>query len=761
MLQKVVSILNVGRFRRTYPVGDVSFTKANLVFAENGRGKTTFCTILRSLATNTPGLVLGRRTLGVADAPYVQFRIDNNNVTFQNGAWSRQLPEVAIFDATYIGENVFAGDIVDPDHRRNLYRVIIGATGVDLANEITRLDGAIRDKNTEIRDNRNLLQPHLAPGMSVESFIAIPVAGNIDEQIVAAEQEVQAAKQANDIRARGELSTISVPTFPASVPEALAKTLPNVSADVARRIEEHIQRHMMGDRAEGWLSTGLEYRSEDACPFCGQALNDKTLINSMTGYFSEEYGRLRDEVLALDSQVARSLSDVVAAQIEQQFIQNDAHVDWWKRYATFASPVRPRGADIEQAIIGLRRSAQELLRLKSAAPLDVVAPGQELTRALEAFDNMRAALATYNEQVAAANVTIQATKRSAAVANVQTSERKLATLKAQKVRHTPEVIVICLRDAQLQRDKEQLDVEKTRYREQLETNTNQVITRYGQSINRYLERINAGFRISAITHNYRGGTPITSYQIIINNQGVDLGDGSTPIDQPSFKNTLSAGDRTTLALSFFLAQLEQDLTRANRIVVFDDPFSSLDGFRRNHTVFQIFKCVEACAQVIVFSHEPAFLKLLWDLLLPADRRTVQLKRIGEDNTAIAEWDIEHALQNRHRADIEMLNQFASANAGAANDVIMRLRPVLEGYCKTLNPALFLENDTLGVIVGKIRGTPGHLLEAQADDIDEINIYSRKYHHDANNPPGALAEPLVEDELRGYVQRTLRLVGGIP
>jgi wobble nucleotide-excising tRNase len=32
----------------------------------------------------------------------------------------------------------------------------------------------------------------------------------------------------------------------------------------------------------------------------------------------------------------------------------------------------------------------------------------------------------------------------------------------------------------------------------------------------------------------------------------------TPTSQPSFKNTLSAGDRTTLALAFFLAQAEQD-----------------------------------------------------------------------------------------------------------------------------------------------------------------------------------------------------------
>jgi hypothetical protein len=83
--------------------------------------------------------------------------------------------------------------------------------------------------------------------------------------------------------------------------------------------------------------------------------------------------------------------------------------------------------------------------------------------------------------------------------------------------------------------------------EQLDAHTQRVITQYGQSINGYLERINAGFRITSPTHTYRGGPPSTSYQILINQNAVDLGDAATPADKPSFKNTLSAGDRSTLA----------------------------------------------------------------------------------------------------------------------------------------------------------------------------------------------------------------------
>jgi wobble nucleotide-excising tRNase len=64
MLQRIISIKNVGRFRNCAASGDVTFRRFNLIFAENGRGKTTLCAILRSLCTNTPALVIGRTCPG-------------------------------------------------------------------------------------------------------------------------------------------------------------------------------------------------------------------------------------------------------------------------------------------------------------------------------------------------------------------------------------------------------------------------------------------------------------------------------------------------------------------------------------------------------------------------------------------------------------------------------------------------------------------------------------------------------------------------
>jgi hypothetical protein len=132
-------------------------------------------------------------------------------------------------------------------------------------------------------------------------------------------------------------------------------------------------------------------------------------------------------------------------------------------------------------------------------------------------------------------------------------------------------------------------------------------------------------------------------------------------------------------------------------------------------------------------------------------------RVGEENTTIAEWDIEKAVQARYRADIDLLQVFFSQGQGGQRDVIQKLRPVLEGYCRNLYPTQFEERGSLGSIVGKIRTIGAtHALYPIAEDLDELNMYCRRYHHGEN--PTAATEAIDDAELQGYVKRTLKLVG---
>ena len=247
---------------------------------------------------------------------------------------------------------------------------------------------------------------------------------------------------------------------------------------------------------------------------------------------------------------------------------------------------------------------------------------------------------------------------------------------------------------------------------------------------------------------------------MINDTPVELGDGKTPPGQPSFRNTISSGDRSTLALAFFLAKLEHDPDKASKIVVFDDPFNSQDNFRKDHTVRKIRDCGETCAQVIVFSHDMYFLKRIWDRLQekPAERKCLELRRLGLYNTAIVEWDIEAATQSAYKANRQTLTDFYHEGIGKPRDVVQKIRPILETYTKVLAGDTVAEADTIGDLVRKIRASGSeHQLYPLCDELDDLNIYTRRYHHGENQQ--AATEPITDGELHSHVKRTLEMTGG--
>ena len=305
-----------------------------------------------------------------------------------------------------------------------------------------------------------------------------------------------------------------------------------------------------------------------------------------------------------------------------------------------------------------------------------------------------------------------------------------------------------------------LEQQKEAAKQQLDQYCQSILQTYEQAINTYLDQFNAGFRIANSRHLYTGGTPSSHYQIEINNTAIALGDSRTRSGTPCFKAALSSGDRSALALAFFLAALKQDPQVANMIVVLDDPFTSLDRFRRTCTQQLIRQVASIAQQVVVLSHDPHFLKLIWDGYPPADIKVLQLCRSG-DNTMIGECDIEAETQSTYIKNYSTLLNFYRDHAGTPLDVARSIRPFLEGMLRAHFPGHFQPKEWLGDFIDKIRsaGNTDGLQHAQADisEIEAIKDYSKKYHHDQN--PNADSEPLSTDELHGFVKRTLRLVGG--
>ena len=761
MLRKVITIKNVGRFARYCASGDVELRRYNLIFAENGRGKTTLCAIFRSLQLADGGHIIGRTTLGCTDPPEIAILLHDGVAKFANGAWTTSVPDIAIFDASFVAENVHSGDIVDIDHRRSLYGVIVGKRGVELAKQIDDFDGMAREKNTEIRDKVAAVQVH-AGRLTFEAFVTLPKDTAIDDKILAKERELEAVKQASQLRNRAPLFNIHLTTFPRAAFEALlGKTLEGVAADAERRVAEQIRMHNMAARGQAWISEGVGYIHDTAaCPFCAQSLAGAGgIIAAYRSVFSQAYSTLRSEIAAMRQQIDTAFGDREIAIFHAITLQNIASVEYWTRFCDITAPAIEADGAVE-TLRTLRQAALELLDRKAAAPLETIAPDPALTAAYTRLTALQQVGARYNEAVGAANAVIVAKKVATQIADAATVEGELFDLRTTKRRHDPDVHNACDQHAVALAEKKRIEERKAAVRVQLDQHTRQVIGRYEQTINQLLDDFHAGFRITGIKHDYLGGVAGSSYQILINNIPVDLGDSQTPINKPSFRNTLSAGDKSTLALAFFLAQLAHDPGVANKIVIFDDPFNSQDSFRKDCTVQKIKKCGEDCAQVVVLSHDMLFLKRIWDRLQEhaADRKCLELRRIGLFNTTICGWDIDRATQDRYNADRKVLTDFYHAADGELRDVVQKIRPVLETYCKNLGAGIFVSTDTLGVMIGKIRvAGAGHQLFPLCDGIEELNAYTSRYHHGENVHPAI--EPIDGMELQGYVRRTLEVTGG--
>src|SRR5687768_14223684 len=100
MLNRLQLFRNVGQFDSVNAGANIPLARVTLGYAENGRGKTTFAAILRSLASNDPIYINERHRLGAQHGPHIVIECTGGppNAMFQNGAWNRTLPNIAIFD---------------------------------------------------------------------------------------------------------------------------------------------------------------------------------------------------------------------------------------------------------------------------------------------------------------------------------------------------------------------------------------------------------------------------------------------------------------------------------------------------------------------------------------------------------------------------------------------------------------------------------------------------------------------------------------
>lgn len=288
MLKKINVIENVGRFVKALPTQNVRFEKCTLVFGENGWGKSTIADILRSLSRGDPEIIVGRKTLAGGPDQKISLQFDLGRTNFEGGSWDGPQPRVAVFDSLFVNDNVYSGDTVSVDHLRRQYGLVVGEKGVKLVRQIVALD----EENTENNKNIRALDAELTAGlrvigpaaMSLSDFEALEQAPDIDTAIAAKQAEVSRIAKSKELKAAAGASAFPLPSEPATFEAVLNMTVEGIAADAVETVRSHVAAHECAEPTEPgletWVEQGLPFKAEDTCPFCGQELRDRSLLEA-------------------------------------------------------------------------------------------------------------------------------------------------------------------------------------------------------------------------------------------------------------------------------------------------------------------------------------------------------------------------------------------------------------------------------------------------------------------------------------------------
>lgn len=759
-VRRIVSIKGVSRFVNLTAETNVDFRRLTLVYGDNGSGKSSMAAILRSLGAGTPAHIDERATLGSTGKPEIKVLLEGTGLaTFSGGVWDKSA-EIEVFDADFVNENVYAGDRVETEHRKNLYEVVVGSTAVALARRVDEINSRTRALGGRIGTLEKELAGKYHGPFDLKAFVALAQEKDVDARIEAATSNLNASRRATELVARKQPSPLPLPDLPSGVVELLRTNIEDISSAAADAVARHVTRHL--DReGERWLRQGLAYTSRtSACPFCQQELRDRTAIDTYQAFFSAAYRNQALKVQQALDDVETRLGDDALTRLHRAILENRSIAATWSDLANL-DYINVEAHAFEDAWQRARTLLRTALRDKTKNPGEVPSDVEAAEAALARLAQEAEVLARRKDDIARANAEIAALKTKSAAADPAAIEKELRHLRNVQIRFEPETNALCEEYATASGEKGTLEEEKKSVRAQLEREARTLLSQHESEINRLLECFGARFRIVETKPSFAGGSASSTYKLSVNDQMLDLGDERTPRGRPCFRTALSAGDKSSLGLAFFLAKIRRDTNLAAKVVVFDDPLSSLDIFRQSFTQQEIARTVSAADQVVVLSHDPFFLKGIRDNGDATEVKTLVVAKKG-DGFTLRDWNIEDYCLSQNHKDYFVLRRFLMDGVTPGTDLVpvaRAIRPYLEGSLRFRFPTEFAGDTMLGQMISRIRSAtalPLNRLQADLTTLEDLNTYCRPFHHG-----GSQAFPTPnEQELTTKVTLAIKYAQGV-
>ncbi|MFH1689541.1 MAG: AAA family ATPase [Candidatus Eisenbacteria bacterium] len=758
MIDRLKYLNNIGRFESVSSSGQTDLGKLTLLFSENGRGKTTLCALLRSLDSGDPAPILERRRLSATAEPHAVIRCDGDDISFDGKSWRGSGPRIFIYDDHFIDANVCSGLDVEASHRKGVHALVLGERGVQKEREVQALTKEIAQHQAELRAAEQAVPLEARAGMSIDEFCALEKPDDLKNRIKDGRSQLSILRDAQKIVAAGTFKPIGFPDLGLeALEETLAASLEDIDGAALRAVGERIQD--LGPGGEAWIADGVEKLGDDStCPFCQQDISQQTLVTSYRLYFSLAYRAHKKRIESARRETESVLNGDRLAEFERTAERARSTAEFWAKHVSVPH-VELESEKLANTWKTARTGLLTILDKKAGAPLDAASLDEETRSALTDFRDTAQHLDDLSNSLLAVNSSLEAVKSRAASGSVSAAESKLARLEATQQRYQTDIATSC--EAYLSAKSMKADAERKKQeaREELDAHRTEAFGRQEGAINEVLDLFNADFGVCSLKPSDARGVPSSTYELRVNGAVVPLVAPEQP--EPSFRTSLSAGDRNTLALAFFLVSLQEVENLQDAVVVLDDPCCSLDDARSFATVREILRLTEKTAQVVIMSHSSPFLCHLWEKADKTETAALQIRDCAAESSTIDTWDADAAAVEEYAKEHESVRDYVASKHTDSRRTAIALRSLLEHYTRVVYVQHFQPGENLGKFVARAKSAKANgnpiMAAKRLDELDQLRDYANHFHHDTSRNWERNLSNLNEVELKGFAKRVLKFV----
>ncbi|HUS49300.1 MAG TPA: AAA family ATPase, partial [Candidatus Paceibacterota bacterium] len=609
------------------------FTKDNVIFAENGNGKSILVDILKSL--DGQDIVL-EKNWDRAEKDRQEIKIvfgDDSEINFDESGWSNEnlKNNFVIFDEYFIEGFVHSigPNYVDTPQRRQQRgrNIVYLGNFADYNNEVDRVNTL---KNTIVEKNRLFLETEQAKitgilnkyGITTEELIAkkSKIQG-LDKNNLQNKKDQFAKKQIElekIEKAVGEKSKIE--ELPLLLEEKNRFSLKTEIFELGKKkeitldpielfyftVSKGVQQtlHKIFHKKD-FVKQGLSLLTDETtdCPFCEQKIKNGDYIQIIKNYqeiFDESFAMEEKRIQALLSiykGTLEKLRDLQASSINQKSLNQV------KPFVSIDEELPTLNIDDDDKVIVKAEIAVVLEKEKNI--LDKI-NGSNIDKVITVVEKANVLIESYNEIVSKVNKRIEQLKKDSLEGKLDIIKNKIVSERTQL---EDEIFLIENKDS-FEKYFESIDISKKNEKviESLEKifqalknkivdEFNEFVSDYFEIISSFVKEISPSMEILNIlgqaTYDRRNLRDPAQCGFCVKHNGKDCG------------GSLSKGEKQVIALAFFFAQLRKESNK-NKIIVLDDPITSFDAGKRKSTVEVIQRETKNFEQIFIFTCDPLF-----------------------------------------------------------------------------------------------------------------------------------------------------------